>query len=77
MKFTTPEEYAAMHDPVASAEEAFEERAGILEYQAGMSREAAEAAARPIAAKFVHQMDLFALRMNAIRLAARKRGQRR
>lgn len=75
MNFMTPEEYAAAHDPDVSDAEAFEERAAILEYQAGLDRDAAEAMARPIAEKWTHTMNLYVLRMNARRLAnKRQRG---
>lgn len=73
MNFMRPEEYAAAHDPEASVAEAFEERAAILEYQAGFDRDTAEAMARPIADKWTHNMNLYVLRMNARSLAAKKR----
>jgi hypothetical protein len=73
MKFITPEEYAAAHDPEVSEAEAFEERAAILEFQAGFDRKTAEAMARPMADKWMHNHNLYVLRMNARALAAKKR----
>lgn len=77
IEYMDPSEYAALADPAASAAEAFEERAAIMEFQGGMTREAAETAARADAAKFNHLMNLYMLRMQAIRLAAKKRSRRR
>ena len=77
MKFMEPSEYAALADPVTSEAEAFEERAGIMEFMGGMSREAAEQAARPVAAKFVHHVNLYTLRRQAAAMAAKKRSGRR
>lgn len=76
MNFMTAEEYAAGSDPVASEAEAFEERAAMLEFQAGFDRETAETMARPMAAKFVHHMNLLSLRMQAMSLAAKRRPRR-
>jgi hypothetical protein len=75
MQFMTPEEYAAGADPVASQAEAFEERAAMLEYEAGFDRETAEAKAEPMSTKWNHHMNLVHLRMQAMRLA-KKRGKR-
>ena len=76
MNFMTPEEYAAGSDPVASEAEAFEERAAMLEFEAGFDRETAETMARPMAAKFVHHFNLLSLRMQAMSLAAKRRQRR-
>lgn len=77
MNFMTPEEYAAGSDPVASEAEAFEERAAMLEFEAGFDRETAETMARPMAAKFVHHVNLYTLRCQAAAMAAKKRSARR
>jgi hypothetical protein len=73
MNFMTPEEYAAAHDPKTSEAEAFEERAAMLEFQAGFDRETAETMAGPMAANWTLHMNLFVLRMNAIAIASKKR----
>jgi hypothetical protein len=77
MKFTELHELSEFADPVESAREACEERAGILEHEAGFDRESAEQAAREHAAKFIHNSNLYALRMQAVRLAEKKRKARR
>lgn len=77
MNYMDPSEYAALADPETSNAEAFEERAAIMEYMAGMSREAAEQAARPVAAKFTHHVSLYTLRCQASAMAAKKRSARR
>lgn len=73
MNFMTPEEYILASDPVTSEAEAFEERAAILEFQAGHDRATAEAMAAPIARKFCQTMNLYALRTQAAAIAARRR----
>lgn len=76
MNFMTPLELADAHDAKTSEAEAFEERAAMIEYLADKPRDVAEAMARPMASKFTHHMNLYQLRMQATRLAARNRIRR-
>jgi hypothetical protein len=76
MNFMTPLELADAHDAKTSEAEAFEERAAMIEHLADKPRDVAEEMARPMAAKFCHHMNLYALRMQAVRLAARNRMRR-
>lgn len=79
MTFTELADIAHLNDPAATAAEAFEERAAILEHQGGFDRIEAESKAWQQSGRFVRDMTLYAMKMNQIRIAARfnqRRGKR-
>lgn len=79
MKFTELADIAHLNDPAATAAEAFEERAAILEYECGLARAESETMARPQAQRFVREMTLYVMKMNQIHIAAKfnqRRGKR-